>query len=122
MDEIDEFMETVPDLPKDFKKWVEKSAYKNYSYIIMQPGKIKEGYCTFCSNYVPIKVKPKHNATGKCPKCRAEVEYKSFGKQYELHCDKKVGIVQKTTDGCAYVLRIFNSKMTAVVRPCKAGR
>lgn len=111
MDEIDEFMETVPELPKDFKKWVEKSAYKNYSYIIMQPGKIKEGYCTFCSNYVPIKVKPKHNATGKCPKCRAEVEYKSFGKQYELHCDKKVGIVQKTTDRCAYVLRIFNSKM-----------
>lgn len=111
MDEIDEFMETVPELPKDFRRWVERSAYKNFSYIIMQPGKVTEGYCTFCKKMVPIKEKPKHNQTGKCPKCRAEVKYKSFGKQYELYIDKKVGIIQKTTDGCANVLRIFNSNM-----------
>lgn len=109
---IDEFMQSVPDLPKDFGKWIVNSAFKNDSYIITKPGKSKEGYCTNCKREVQLRMKPRHNTEGKCPKCRAEVEYKSFGRQNLLICQKNVGIIQKIKDERLYVLRVFDTAIS----------
>lgn len=108
MDKIDEFMETVPEEPKDFKMWIRKSAFRRNTYLIMKPGKVKEAYCTYCKKMVPIKGdKPKHNDEGVCPKCKSIATWKSYGKQKVLKDDKNLCLLQRTTDGEQYVLRVY---------------
>lgn len=108
MDKIDEFMQTVPEEPKDFKDWILKSAFRRDTYLIMKPGKVKEAYCTYCKKMVPIRGdKPKHNEDGVCPKCRSIATWKSYGKQKVLKDDKNVCLLQRTTDGEQYVLRVY---------------
>ena len=111
LEQIDEVMEAVPELPKDFEDWVVKSAYKNNAYMIYNISKKREGYCTHCKNIVKLKDKPKHNEKAKCSRCRAEVTYKSKKKQQILKEHKKVGIIQRLKDRTGYILRVFSSKM-----------
>ena len=111
IEQIDEVMQTVPEMPKDFEDWVIKSAYKNNAYMIYNISKKQEGYCTHCKNIVKLKDKPKHNGTGKCARCRAEVTYKSRKKQQILKEYKKVGIIQELKDKSGYILRVFHSHM-----------
>lgn len=111
MEQIDEVMGAVPEMPADFKEWTIRSAYKNNAYMIYNISKKQEGYCTHCKNIVKLKDKPKHNERGKCPRCRAEVTYKSRKKQRILKDYKKVGIIQPLKDKTGYILRVFHSYM-----------
>lgn len=111
IEKIDEVMQAVPEMPKDFKEWTVRSAYKNNAYMIYNISKKQEGYCTHCKNIVKLKDKPKHNEKGKCSRCRAEVTYKSRKKQQILKDYKKVGIIQQLKDKSGYILRVFRSHM-----------
>lgn len=111
IEKIDEVMGAVPEMPKDFKEWTVRSAYKNNAYMIYNISKKQEGYCTHCKNIVKLKDKPKHNEKGKCSRCRAEVTYKSRKKQQILKDYKNVGIIQQLKDKSGYILRVFGSCM-----------
>ena len=64
-DPWDKDMEQVPELPKDWSRWVDKVAIRqNYIYYHYKKGGAKTGYCTYCEKEVPIKVHPHHNQQG----------------------------------------------------------
>lgn len=110
-EKIDEVMEQVPKLPKDFESWIKKSAYKNNAYMIYNISPEQKGYCTHCEKEVKLKTKPRHNEKGKCPRCRAEVTYKSRKKQQILQDSKHVGIIKPLKDKTGYILRVFCTKI-----------
>lgn len=76
----DEDLKQTPDLPKDFKKWVDKEAInEQYMFYTYSRNKNKTGYCTYCEKWVSIK-NPHYNAEGICPCCKRKIVYKSLGK------------------------------------------
>lgn len=107
---IDEVMNVVPDLPKDFEQWVKTSAFIQERYIMYHTG-TRKGYCTHCEKEVELKKIPKHNEEGICPKCKSKVHYKAWKKQKYLCDTKKVGILQKLTNGTGYILRKFSCRI-----------
>lgn len=73
-------MSRVPALPKGWTQWVSKVGIpENYIFYRYRKGGAKTGYCTYCEKEVPI-CKPKYNKTGRCPRCRHEVTYKTINK------------------------------------------
>ncbi len=55
-DPWDKDLEQVPELPKDWNRWVNKVAIQqNYIYYHYKKGGAKTGYCTYCEKEVPIK-------------------------------------------------------------------
>lgn len=112
LEEIDAVMNAVPELPKDFDDWVLNSAFIDKTYLLYHCGdKENTAYCTHCGSAVHLKIRPSHNQKGKCPKCRTKAVLKSWKKQKYLVDEKKVGIIQKLTDGSGYILRRFNSRL-----------
>ena len=80
-DPWDKDMEQVPELPKDWSRWVDKVAIRqNYIYYHYKKGGAKTGYCTYCEKEVPIKVHPHHNQQGRCSCCRHPVVFKAYGR------------------------------------------
>lgn len=78
-DPWDKDMEQVPELPKDWSRWVDKVAIQqNYIYYHYKKGGAKTGYCTYCEKEVPIKVHPHHNQQGRCSCCRHPVVFKAY--------------------------------------------
>lgn len=110
LEAIDAVMNAVPELPKDFDNWVMKSAFSREQYIFYHYGK-KNGYCTHCEQEVTLKEKPLHNAEGKCPVCGSRVTLKAWKKQKYITNEKRVGIIQKLTDGTGYILRKFKCRL-----------
>lgn len=100
---IDEEMNIVTEMPKDFKEWVVKEAADQF--IFYDAGrKVQEGYCTHCERTVEIK-EPRYNKAGRCPHCHHEVIYKSRKKAGQMREEERVGLLQKTREG--YVYRVF---------------
>lgn len=106
LEEIDAVMSAVPPLPKDFDKWVLDSAFIHERYLLYRYGE-KEAYCTHCQKTVKLKITPRHNKNGVCPSCRSNAMMKAWKKQKYLIDEKRVGILQKLTDGSGYILRRF---------------
>lgn len=78
-DPWDKDLEQVPELPKDWNRWVNKVAIQqNYIYYHYKKGGAKTGYCTYCEKEVPIKGHPHHNQEGYCSCCRHPVVFKAF--------------------------------------------
>ena len=75
-DQIDYMMNMVPELPKDFDKFVEDYGCHHAQYIFYKDKSI--GYCTHCGRVVSIKKKPSHNMPGKCSHCGCSITYKSY--------------------------------------------
>lgn len=86
-DPWDQMQEQVPDLPKEWNHWIEKTGipedYIFYDYI---KSGAKEGYCTWCEKTVKIS-NPKHNTNEKCSCCGKNITYKS---------NKKAGLIVRT--------------------------
>ena len=79
-DPWDQVQEQVPEVPKDWNRWVDKVGItENYIFYKYDKKGAKEGYCTYCEKVVPIK-NQKHNADGKCVCCKKKIIYKSIGK------------------------------------------
>ncbi|MBQ8306973.1 MAG: PcfJ domain-containing protein [Blautia sp.] len=109
---IDQAMEQVPPLPKDFEDWVYKSAYSRSQYMLYRYGdKEHKGWCTLCGRNVKLPRQVKHQEMVRCPACRKKVIALSWNKQGQITDWKKPGILQERKDGNGYVLRIFESKI-----------
>lgn len=111
---IDEFMESVPEVPKGFNNsWLVKTAFKDITSLMYHPGKnVKEAYCTRCQTIVQIKDKPKHLKKTVCPNCKAEATYRSWNKQRQFGSRKYVGVMQRTKGSEKYCLTQYEIKLT----------
>lgn len=107
-DAWDADMALTPALPKDWDRWVAKVGIpQNYIFYEYRSGGAKTGYCTYCEKDVPIKGKPRHNKTGRCPCCRHEITYKAMGKLgWRLDTEEVcIYLIQARPDG--FVVREF---------------
>ena len=112
MEKIDAVMDVVPELPKDFDKWILDQGFINERYLIYQYGdKNNSAICTHCGKTVYLKERPKHNQTTVCPACKSQAWMKAWKKQKYLSDKKKIGIIQNLTDGSGYILRLFDCKL-----------
>lgn len=107
-DQIDYYMNMVPELPKDFDRFVEEYGFYHAQYIFYKDK--TEGYCTHCGRIVPIKKKVRHNEKGKCSKCGSSITYKSWNKQKYCDTEHVVSIIQKCTDEKTFIYRQFKVK------------
>jgi len=104
-EKIDSEMELVPELPKDFNKWIDNKAMIHSRYIYyLYSRNVKEGFCTHCGNIVQI-INPKHNTEGTCKQCKSKITYKAIKKAGTVMDEGYASIMQKTKEG--YVLRYF---------------
>lgn len=105
-------MEQVPELPKDWSRWVDKVAIRqNYIYYHYKKGGAKTGYCTYCEKEVPIKVHPHHNQQGRCSCCRHPVVFKAYGRAGYMQTEKHFAyLIQRCKDG--FVVREFQADRT----------
>lgn len=111
-DPWDKDMEQVPELPKDWSRWVDKVAIRqNYIYYHYKKGGAKTGYCTYCEKEVPIKVHPHHNQQGRCICCRHPVVFKAYGRAGYMQTEKHFAyLIQRCKDG--FVVREFQADRT----------
>lgn len=111
-DPWDKDMEQVPELPKDWSRWVDKVAIRqNYIYYHYKKGGAKTGYCTYCEKEVPIKVHPHHNQQGRCSCCRHPVVFKAYGRAGYMQTEKHFAyLIQRCKDG--FVVREFQADRT----------
>ena len=101
-------MEPIKDVPKDWVKWVDKTAIRqNYIFYQYKKGGAKEGWCTYCEKWVPVK-EPRHNAAGTCRVCRRKITFKAVGKAGRFNTDEQyLYLLQKYEEG--FVIREFTS-------------
>ncbi len=111
-DPWDKDMEQVPELPKDWSRWVDKVAIRqNYIYYHYKKGGAKTGYCTYCEKEVPIKVHPHHNQQGRCICCRHPVVFKAYGRAGYMQTEKHFAyLIQRCKVG--FVVREFQADRT----------
>ncbi len=109
-DPWDKDLERVPELPKDWTRWVSKvGIVQNYLFYHYKKGGAKRGYCTYCGKEVPITKRPYHNASGKCSCCRHEVVFKAIGRAGYIRTGKNiVYLIQRCKEG--FVLREFSAE------------
>lgn len=92
-----------------FDKFIAKSVIKD-QYIFYEYSRKdeKDGYCTWCENYVKVK-NPKHNFNGLCPHCGHEIQYKATGKTGAFYTKNFVAyLVQPYEDN--FVIRVFEAR------------
>ena len=113
LEEIDEFMQSVPEYPKGFNDdWLVKTAYKDKVSIMYHPGRnVKEGLCTRCQTWITVKDRPKHLKETICPHCRTEAVYRSWNKQNVVCSEKTVGILQRVAGGTDYCLSQYHTTL-----------
>lgn len=101
-------MEQIPEVPKDWKRWIDRIVIdENYIFYQYKKGGAKEGWCTFCKKWVPIR-EPRHNKAGSCRVCHKKITYKSTGKAGGFDTDLKYAyLIQKCEDG--FVIRSFRT-------------
>lgn len=109
-DSWDTDLAQIPALPKDWNRWVVKVGIpENYIFYQYRRGGAKTGWCSYCERDVPIKG-PHHNDTGRCPRCRKAVTFKSTGKAGTV-CTKRwnLYLMQRCRDG--FVVRFFDASL-----------
>ena len=106
-DPWDEEQKQVPELPKDWLRWVDKVGIpEQFVYYQYRRGGAKTGYCSYCEKEVPIVGIPRHGKEGRCPCCRHRIQYKALGRVgFLVTGDYVVYLLQKTA--CGFVLREF---------------
>lgn len=103
---IQEKMKDVPDVPKDFRRFIEDKVYKDDH--LMYFGK-KDAYCSKCGSSTEKTKDMKHNLVGKCPVCKKRVRYKSVGKMAEHDERKEVLLIQRKDENI--ILRYFKCSL-----------
>ena len=104
-DPWDEDMNMIPELPKDFETWVDRTVIKQNYIFYEYKRNVTEGWCSRCKDWIPVN-KPRHNAAGTCKKCKKQIIYKSMGKAGRFNTDHcKAYVIQGYDDG--FVVREF---------------
>ena len=107
---IDEMMDHVPQLPKDFREWVRKKALPNSKYIFYKKiGREIHGVCSVCGSKLHLE-KATHNMPGKCSSCKSKVIFKAINKAKYYQDTEIVSIMQKMRED-QYVVRYFKVKL-----------
>lgn len=99
-------MKLIPPVMAGFKEWMLTEAVREYFifYEYSRSG-TKTGYCSHCRRDVPIE-QPKHNKKGRCPCCKAEIQYKVSSRIQTLRTTEYKGeVIQKIKGGV--VIRSF---------------
>ena len=101
-------MKLVPNVPKDWLRWVNRHGLKENFIFYDYSKNVKEGFCTWCEKTVPVK-KARHNTYGTCTCCGHRIQYKAKGKAGRL-CTKEeqVYLPQKYGDGL--IIRQFTAQ------------
>ena len=101
-------MKLVPNVPKDWLRWVNRHGLKENFIFYDYSKNVKEGFCTWCEKTVPVK-KARHNTYGTCTCCGHRIQYKAKGKAGRL-CTKveQVYLPQKYGDGL--IIRQFTAQ------------
>lgn len=108
IDEIDEVMNEVPELPKNFDNWVIKNCFKEtLFYKPDRKYKWPDVFCTHCGKWISSPGKPEHGKEVICPNCKTKAIYRSWNKQKYVTDVVEVSIIQKLKDGTGYILRLF---------------
>lgn len=98
-DPWDEDLSQTPEKPKDWERWCSKVGItENFIFYQYSRKGTDTGYCTYCEREVPIH-KPRHNHSGRCPRCRKQITYKSIGKS---------GYVVRTQEAFLYLIQRCN--------------
>lgn len=106
----DEDMKLIGPVSQAFRRWMTKEAVKEW-FIFYEStrGGAKEGYCTHCQKKVPLKIKPKHNMDGICPKCKKRITYKVAGRIGSTETMWHTGRMMECIEG-GLVERFFDEK------------
>jgi len=106
----DEVMKQVPELPKDWERWILKHAVsEHYIFYKYQRGGATEGYCTHCGKKVAIK-NPRYNQPGVCSRCGQKIIFKTVDKCGSIWTKKEAAyLLQRCKPGI--VLRKFEVRM-----------
>jgi DNA-directed RNA polymerase subunit RPC12/RpoP len=112
VEQIDEVMNEVPKLPKDFDKWVQDKGFYQERYLLYKrTGSKTKAYCTHCNAWVETEEKLVHNAEATCSNCGSKVITKAYGKQKVIVDRKTITIVQRLNDRSGYILRAFDVRI-----------
>ena len=103
---IQDKMRDIPDLPKDFKRFINDKVFKNDHFMYYNK---ESAYCTRCGISTGKTKDMKHNTFGRCPACKKYVRYKSVGRMPEHDERKEVLLIQKYEDDV--ILRYFNCSL-----------
>lgn len=98
----------TPEKPKDWKRWCSKVGIpENFIFYEYSKKGANTGYCTYCEQKVPIH-KPRHNLSGRCPRCRRKITYKSIGKSSRVveTSEAFMHLIQRCNDG--FMIRQFS--------------
>ncbi|MFR0985249.1 MAG: PcfJ domain-containing protein [Frisingicoccus sp.] len=109
-DPWDEEMELVPaEFPKDWNRWLAKSAVRQHFIFYQYKKNVQEGYCSWCEKTVPVS-KPRHNKMGRCVKCGHIIQYKAAGRAGRFRTDHDTAyLFQRCED--RIILRSFSVQM-----------
>lgn len=89
-DKWDRIMAKIPELPKDWNKWVLKEGInEHYMFYKYQRNGITMGRCSRCGKE-QVLIKPKYNKIGICRNCKHSVTYKSIGKAGSIWTKSRV--------------------------------
>lgn len=97
-----EFNKQVPEVPKNFYKFINRQVMDGYA---LYDNKNHKAYCTTCKKNYEIKKLKKDNITI-CPHCRKKIKAKPIG-HYSYYQQKYSCLIQKTTRN-NLVLRYFS--------------
>ena len=117
IEEIDEVMREVPDIPKNFENWVVKNCFRETMFYEPEGRchyKWPRMYCTHCGQWMDTLTypdRPEHNKEAKCPKCGAAVTYKSWNKQKYVEDETDVGLLQRLKDDTGWIMRRFRCRI-----------
>lgn len=103
---IQEKMQEIPDVPEDFKNFIEDMVYKDDHLLYYDKEK---AYCSRCGSRTKKRADMKHNMFGECKKCGKRVRYKSIGRMQEHAENKEVLLIQKKDK--ELVLRYFRCSL-----------
>lgn len=104
----DAAMKLVPDLPKDWERWVSRHGLEEHFIFYDYSRNVKEGYCTWCGKTVPVK-NARHNTFGTCIRCGHRIQYKARGRAGRFYTkEAQVYLPQRYGDGL--VIRQFAAR------------
>lgn len=110
-EQMKKIMSTVPELPDDWKDWLEETAVADFQCVFYEYKKTKQplkGQCTACGHLVLLdNPKPKHNKKGYCPHCKQRITFKASKKKKDIQVSTYTYIIQKALDGSGIWLRAF---------------
>lgn len=92
---IDALMETVKEIPDEFKNWVSDKAMSFSRYLIYSTRSKNEAlvHCTHCNGVTLVdrtKIRLRNNEKGICPLCGSPVTIKARGRMPARICDRRI--------------------------------